>query len=631
MCGIAGLVVPPGDSPDRAVLGRMTDVLAHRGPDDRGVEILGSVGFGHRRLSIIDLSPAGHQPMATTDRAQWITYNGEIYNYIEVREELVRAGHAFRTDSDTEVILAAWRQWGPACLERLNGIFAFAIFEPGTGRLFLARDRLGIKPLYYHFDGRCLAFASEIKAILELPGLARKADLEALGDYLAFRYTLTSQTLFAGILTLQPGCSLDIDVARLFDTGRLPSPCCWWDPAYVTDATRDPRELAEQLAELVQDAVRLQLRSDVPVGCHLSGGLDSSTLTCIAARLQPGPIRTFTGRFRDAGGFDEGPFAQRVVDSVGADPTWIDVRYDDLSEAIVRAVRALDQPVVGPGVLPQMEVSRVCAASVKVVLGGQGSDELFGGYSWYRHGLLMRGIGTLGLGIRGQGGSALEALRLFANQPVMECLSVIRRASPFVADAGWRQARAPGMPHALETTLVRGGLLEPARGRFLAAFNSGEADPLQRMFRFDVKNFLAGLLQVEDRTSMAFSLESRLPLLDHRLVEFAARLPVFLKTPDRAAKPLLREAVRRFVPAEIVDRTDKQGFPTPLCAWLRDPSSTVYRRLLNRKDRRTSEWLDPAVLDRLVDEHLAVAADHSGVLWQAACLEAWARTFDVAS
>jgi asparagine synthase (glutamine-hydrolysing) len=575
MCGIAGLVVPPGDAPDLDVLGRMTDVLAHRGPDDRGIECLGNVGLGHRRLSIIDLSPAGHQPMATADGAQWITYNGEIYNYIELRQELVLDGHDFRSTSDTEVILAAWRRWGPACLERLNGIFAFAIWEPGTGRLFLARDRLGIKPLYYHFDGRRLAFASEIKALLELPGLPRRVDREALGDYLAFRYVLTEQTLFAGIRKLQPGCHLDIDVARLFDAGRLPDPRCWWDPPFVSDDSGDPRDLAVQLADLIQDAVRLQLRSDVPVGCHLSGGLDSSTLTCIASRLYPGTLRTFTGRFSDAGAFDEGPFAKRVVDSVGADATWIDVKVGDLSESIFRAVRALDEPVVGPGMLPQMEVARVCAESVKVVLGGQGGDELFGGYSGYRHGLLKRWIGTLGLGIRGQGGSTLDAMRLFANQTRMERLSVLRHASPFIANSAWRHVRTPGVPRALETTLVRGGLIQPARSRYLASFNAGNADPLQRMFRFDVKNFLVGLLQVEDRTSMAWSLESRVPLLDHRLVEFAARLPVFLKTPGRRAKPLLCEAVRPFVPAEIVDRTDKQGFPTPLAAWLRNPSSTV--------------------------------------------------------
>jgi asparagine synthase (glutamine-hydrolysing) len=630
MCGIAGLLVAPGNTPDTSVLRRMTDALAHRGPDDEGIEILGHMGFGHRRLSIIDLTPAGHQPMASSDGKRWITYNGEVYNYPELREELAHMGHSFRTQSDTEVILEAYEEWGPACLDRLNGIFAFAIWEPCTGCVFLARDRLGVKPLYYHWDGRCFAFASEIKALLAVPGVARRVDREALGDYLAFRYVVTNQTMFSGIHRLMPGHCMEIQADALFQTGRLPKSQCWWDPPFVSDFGPAPADLEERLADLLQDAVRMQMRSDVPVGCHLSGGLDSSTIACLAARQTTGVLQTFTGRFLEAGGFDESAYARYVVERTGADATWIDIRYGDLADSIVTAVHALDEPVVGWGVLPQMEVSRVCARRVKVVLGGQGGDELFGGYSWYRQGLLGRFFGTMGLGTAGQGGGITDVMRLVGVQSWRESLSMLRHASPFIESAGWRQARAPGLPADLVPSMIKGNLMEATKARFLVAFNDGNADPLQRMFRFDIKNFLAGLLKVEDRTSMAFSLESRVPLLDHRLVELAARMPVFWKVPNARDKPLLRRVARRFVPAEIVNRTDKQGFPTPLAAWLRDPGNPVHRRLLHRDSLRSSEWINPDALENVVKQHVSGRRDMSGVLWQVANLEAWLREFDVA-
>lgn len=597
MCGIVGLVNLDGCTVDQELIVNMRDQLSHRGPDGAGVWCDGPVGFAHRRLAVIDLSELASQPMTTTDGSLTITFNGEIYNFIELRGELQRAGYSFRTGSDTEVLLHGYAEWGTDLLQRLNGMFAFAIWDTRRQVVFVARDRLGIKPFYFLATPRRFSFASEIKALLADPACERKADLRSVADYALYQFTLGDKTWFKGVRKLEPGSYLVLTLDGKASVKK------YWDLSFDKQRPRPRADLAEELRHLLQDAVRLQLRSDVPLGCHLSGGLDSSTVATLAAQ-QVDRVKTFTGRFDLGGEFDESRYAKILASAIGAEYHEVTPNVGDFQELLPQIGWHMDEPQMGPGVFPQFMVSALASRHVKVVLGGQGGDELFVGYPRYVD--LVADHFLLHPGARGWETQRLRTMnrRLRRIGPFGAGIWLLLRGLwPFTAR--YRRAMTRNVSLTREFRRLLGGY-DPV-AEFHRLFNQAPTDdPLNRMVYFDLKQYLPGLLHVEDRTSMAFSLESRVPLLDHRLVEWMASIPPWLRCRDYELKPLLRGAMEKQLPREIVERRDKLGFPTP-----------------------TREWFDGPLLD-MADRHRARAAPIGALPpWEAVQISMWADIFKV--
>jgi asparagine synthase (glutamine-hydrolysing) len=544
MCGIAG-IFDTRQRPEAATLDRMLDVLVHRGPDGSGTYFDGGVALGHRRLSIIDISNAGAQPMEYADSRYAITYNGEVYNYVELREELEQLGYAFRSHSDTEVLLAAYASWGEDCLNRFNGMFAFAIWDKIEGSLFCARDRLGVKPFTYTWDGHRFAFASETKALIA-GGCAPGAwNPEAIYEFIARGYTTGGRSFHRGVSVLQPG-----HCATITSAGDLRIRA-WWQPVLQPDHAPTRAEWTERIAELLQDAVCLRLRSDVPVGAHLSGGLDSSAIASAAARHAETALHTFTGAFTDDAFSDERQYSRAVNEASGLIGHEVEIGVDELGGVFDRIVWHMDEPIAGPGVFPQMAVCDLVAEhGIKVVLGGQGGDELFGGYLRHRalhYKMLLRNGSPME---RARAG--MELAKLAASE-----WRRVKRTSTRAGDEQLSQEFLEQVP--LETRLAM-------RQSPLSAASAPE------LMLWDLQNYLPALLHVEDRTSMAASIESRTPILDYRLVELALTIPEQMLFAPGDPKPLLREAVAQWLPKSIVERRDKKGFPTPLQHWAERPA-----------------------------------------------------------
>lgn len=621
MCGITGILHRDSNRPvDHKSLERMTEVVFHRGPDDSGLWIDGPVGFGHQRLSVIDLQ-TGHQPMAVEDGNYWITYNGEIYNYIELRQELEERGRVFSTHSDTEVLLQMYAAHGDAALGKLNGMFAFGIWDVRRRRLFAARDRLGIKPFYYFWDGEVLLFASEIKSLLEHDRVAPEVDFHALQDYLDLQYCLGDKTLFKGIKRLLPGHWLSWEEGRL-QTG------CFWDLDFTPDKGLTEEQFVERLQELMDDAVRLRLRSDVPVGSHLSGGLDSSAIACLAGRHLDGKLHTFTGGFRDGNPYDETRYAQLVADTIGADHHEVFPQADDLAETFADLVYYLDEPIAGAAVFPQYFLSKLASKHVKVVLGGQGGDEIFAGYSRYLIGYLDAGMRQSIYGpSAGEAPVSLEALcanlpYLRGYEPTMERLF----AQDLFGASADRYYRLLVRSHDMEG-ILQGGWEEDGYST-LEAFREEFARPrtdalIDRMSYIDVKNHLQSLLQLEDRTSMAVSLESRLPLLDYRVVEATFAVPGELRFAAGKPKHLLRQAIADLVPRQILERKDKMGFPVPIFEWFNGVLQPFVEDILLGETTRSRGFFDMATVEHCLRSERPFGRTKWGLL----SLELWFRKF----
>ncbi|MCW2928673.1 MAG: hypothetical protein JWM86_2641 [Thermoleophilia bacterium] len=547
MCGIAGIYDRGGDC-DAAGVSRMLDVQAHRGPDGCGTWADPGIVLGHRRLAFLDLSHEGAQPMTYGEDRYVITYNGEVYNFVELRETLTRLGHGFRSTSDTEVLLAAYAEWGPDCLHRLNGMFAFAIWDRRERSLFVARDRLGVKPLAYTWDGRRFGFASEAKA-LHAAGLAPGGmEPDAVYEYLARGYTSAGRSFHADVHVLEPGHAMLLTDDAPLRTWE------WWTPERSEDAAfGSAAEWAVAVGELLDDAVRIRLRADVPVGAHLSGGLDSSAIVAAAARHHTGdqPLHTFTGAFTDDAASDERRWARAVAAHTGVQMHEVEIGVDGLADQFARILWHMDEPIAGPGVFPQLMVCDLVAQHrVKAVLGGQGGDELFGGY--LRHRALHYKQRARSGGMAGRAGAAFELARLARRE-----WRRVRRTSTRVQDEQLAPAFLSRVDASVREDVRRGAL--------------GFANVRELMWH-DLRTYLPGLLHVEDRTSMAASIESRTPLLDYRLVELALRIPEELLFRRNDPKPLLRQAVAPWLPADVVGRRDKKGFPTPLHWWQERPA-----------------------------------------------------------
>jgi asparagine synthase (glutamine-hydrolysing) len=624
MCGIGGCVDVQSRKLARPAVSVavMNELLAHRGPDGEGTWIhpREHVAFAHRRLTVIDLA-TGDQPMA--DRGgNWITYNGEIYNYLELRREL--GEDRFRTHSDTEVILQGYRTWGIDVLTRLRGMFAFGLWDEDEDLLLLARDPFGIKPMYWTVVGGALYFASEIKALLPfLPSV--ETNLEAFKDYLTFQFCLGGKTLFEGVNELLPGHFLRVRNGSI-ETRR------YWEVYYSADFEHTASHFEERIRSLVAESVDLHLRADVPVGAYVSGGFDSSLVATLAARTHPHELVGFTGKFSQDAAYDESRFARDVAAHSGFELHEIDIRADDLVRNLERVIYHLDHPVAGPGSFPQYMVSQRAAQHRKVLLGGQGGDEVFGGYTRYL-------IAYFEQCIRGAiDGTMHDGNFIVTYESIIPNLTALKSYKPLLKEF-WRDGlfddldvryfrlinRIPDLGDEVERSLLPEYSPYESFRTIFHGGNVAKESYFDSMTHFDFKTLLPALLHVEDRVSMAHGLESRVPLLDIRLVELAATIPADVKFKDGTMKHVLREAFNRDLPSSVASRQDKMGFPVPLQEWVTEPGPVreFVLDVLSSDAARGRALID----NRKVLAGLESEPRYGRRLWGFLSLELWQRQF----
>ena len=619
MCGIVAWFDPDGSRPDRAWLEAAAESLSHRGPDDVGFHVEDGVGLAFRRLSIVDVA-TGAQPLSNEDGTIWIVYNGEIYNHADLRRQLESKGHRYRTHSDTETIVHAYEEWGAECVTRLRGMFAFAIFDRGRRCLFVARDRAGIKPLYFARAGKAFVSASEIKALFAFPGVERRVHLPGVVEHLTLRYAASPATLFEGIHKLKPAHSLEIG-------SRAIEPRRYWNVAYEPKRDLPDHAALAELEARLTESVRLRLMSEVPLGALLSGGVDSSVVVALMGRLMARPVQTFSVGFDEPGRYNELPFARQVARHLGTDHHEILVGAGDLLREIPRLVWHQDEPVSEPAAIPTFLVSQLARETVTVVLTGEGGDELFAGYPKYAVDPLARRLAALPAGLR-------ELLLRYGVDRLpfrFRKLQVVARSARFRDEAdrlaSWFAGFAGGERAQLLTSELRAhdGLGAAAFRSALAESNA--ARPLDRMLDADLKLWLPDdLLMKMDKMSMAASIEARVPLLDHPLIEWAATLPDRFKVQGLEGKVLLKRLARRLLPREVVDRP-KVGFTVPLSPWFRGPLRALLADTLLSPTCLGRGYYDEAVLRRTVAEHLEGRRDRSRELWTLLTLELWHRAY----
>lgn len=621
MCGIAGIFNADGKSVAIGTLRKMTEVIKHRGPDGEGYWTHGFVGLGHRRLAIIDLSPLGHQPMQNADGSVVIAYNGEVYNFNELRIELESKGYGFHSKSDTEVVLRAYEAWGEACVSRFNGMFAFAIWDGRRNRMFLARDRYGVKPLYYWFRDGTLLFGSEIKAILEHPDVEARVSLPALSEYFSFQNIFTDLTLFDGIRLLPAGCWLSMDLG----SKSPPRQERYWDFHFADDESLDEKTCEEEIHRLFEQAVNRQMISDVEVGSYLSGGIDSGSITCLAARNFKN-IKTFTCGFDLSSasglelGFDERQSAEALSNIYKTEHYEVVLKAGDMERVMPKLIWHLEDLRVGQ-CYPNFYVARLASKFVKVSLSGAGGDELFAGYPWryYR-----------------------AAVNAHWDEYTDKYYAYWQRLIPDDIKAGFfrmelREAMASHSSREVFRSIIQregDGIARPE-------------EYINRSLYFEIKTFLHGLLEVEDKLSMAHGLETRVPFLDNDLVDFACRVPVRYKLrnlgnivrPDENdpnkerfvqrnndGKIILRQVLSRYVPRKYVDAV-KQGFSAPDASWFKGESIDYIRDLLDANSARIYAYIDPDAARKMLNEHFAGQQNHRLLIWSMLCFEWWLRTF----
>ncbi len=623
MCGIAAILDFELDSVPNlhSMLRAMNRLQKHRGPDGDGLWVhpMQFVGFSHCRLSIIDIE-GGSQPMRD-EHGNWISYNGEIYNYKELREELGK--ELFRTNSDTEVILHAYAKWGKDCVNHLRGMFAFALWDDDRQRLFCARDRFGIKPLYYLKGDKHFFCSSEAKSLLPfVPDI--ETDLDGFADYLAFQFCLAGKTLFKGISELPPAHYLVVERGQL-------SIERYWDVSYLIDYDHTERYFINRLEHLLHDAVDLHLRADVPLGAYISGGVDSSVVASLASQKVGPGFRGFTGRFGIGPLYDESAYARELARSKGFHLSEIEICAADFAENIHKVIFHLDYPVAGPGAFPQYMVSGLARREVKAVLGGQGGDEIFGGYTRYLLAYFEQCIKAAINGTMKSGNFIVTYESIIPN------LISLRNYQPLMQHF-WRDGlfedldrryfrlidRAPGLGEEVNWKAVQRTYspFDTFKSIFVS-HNVGKESYFDRMTHFDFKTLLPALLHVEDRVSMAHGLESRVPFLDHPLIEFAATVPSNVKFKNGSLKYLLKRTMNETVPQSILSRQDKMGFPVPLKEWFGGELSDFLKDLLGSQRARSRDLINnQVVLDKLDRQ-----PQFGRKVWGFLCLELWQKEF----
>lgn len=626
MCGISGMVYADATRPvDREVMRRITGVLSHRGPDSEGFFFGPGVGLGHRRLSIIDLS-TGDQPIFNEDRSKVVVFNGEIYNFQELRADLAQRGHRFATASDTEVLVHGWEEYGDGFVTRLRGMFAVALWDLRRRRLLLARDRVGKKPLYYAHDGERLVFGSELKAVISDPSVKRALSMESLDEYLSFGAVPAPRTIYQGVHQVSPGHYL------IWEDGRVRA-VEYWDLAYPDLPSRTEEDYLREFDTIFSEAVRLRLISDVPLGAFLSGGVDSTAVVAAMASIMDRPVATTTVTFGERA-FNEAPHARTVAKFLGTDHEEVVVR-PSAAQILPTLVWHLDEPFADSSAIPTYYVAQAARRRVTVALSGDGGDEAFAGYQW-RYGInlleaRLRGWlpRTLRRGILG---------RLSEKWPKADRLPRPLRWKFMMRNLALDPEEAYFNDMSLFTPADKQRLLTESFRKSLHGHDSFSAfkshfdrvrglDHLSRILYVDLKTWLPNDILVKmDRMAMANSLEVRSPLLDHRVIEFAAGLPSRMKYHGRTSKYLLKRYAERRVPASVIHRP-KMGFSIPLAAWLRGELRPMAEDLLLSERSLSRAYFDPIAVRRMWTNHQEGRRNHAHHLWALMVLELWHRLF----
>jgi asparagine synthase (glutamine-hydrolysing) len=623
MCGFVGIIDKNKRKIDIGTLKDMADTIHYRGPDEEGYFIENNLGLYHKRLSIIDLS-TGKQPM--TSGPYTIVFNGEIYNYLELREALVSKGHQFSSKSDTEVILKMYEEHGIKAIEQLNGMFSFLLYDKNRNQLIVARDHFGIKPLYYFKDKDQILFGSEIKALLKHPAVRSEVNLDSLKEYLTFQFILANSTLFNNIYKIPPGHYLVIDLFNYQE--QLVK---YWQPNFSIDNFHTEEYFILELRRLIEDTIRIQLRSDVPLGTYLSGGLDSSLVTMLSAKNLMNPIETFTGAFKEGKEFDETAYANLVTSAVNGKSHIIYPTAEDFVNLLPKLIYHLDEPVAGPGAFPQYMVSKLAAENVKVVLGGQGGDEIFGGYTRYVVAYLEQAIKGAIYENTEEGEHIVSLNSILPNLPSlknyipmmkkfwnMEAFEPMDRRYFYLID------RMNGSSDIYTKEFFAEYNKEQTFNRFRQLFNDPNTlSYFNKMTHFDMFGSLPALLQVEDRMSMAASIESRVPLLDKRIVELIASMPPKMKFKGAEMKYILKRTIKDILPEPILNRKDKMGFPVPLQLWAKNQAKNfLYDTLLSEKSKSRGIF-NPEKIEQMIMQEQTYGRQ----LWGVLCLELWFTTF----
>jgi len=600
--------------------------IVHRGPDDEGVFVNENVGLAVRRLSIIDLQ-GGHQPMANEDQNLWIVYNGEIYNHERLRDVLESRGHRYRTRSDTETILHLYEEYGADCVQHLQGMFAFAIWNKSDRRLFTARDRLGIKPLYYWYDGGTFLFASEIKAILAYPGVRTEFNKSVLAEYLAFGYIAGPATLFAGIQKLLPGHTLEVS-----ETGQIQIQQ-YWDLPFEQGASEHSRDYyVKRYRELLEESVAAHLMSEVPLGVLLSGGLDSSVVAALATRARGAPPKTFSvGYAEDA--FSELPYARQVAAHIGSEHHEVRMSRGEFFDALPELIWHEDEPIVWPSSVPLHFVARLARQHVTVVLTGEGADETLAGYT--RYAFTLKNFRADGFYRASTPAVLRKWVRAGINRSHLPVNLLRKLEHTFLARDGgaWSSFYFDNFYSAFtaneQKELLVDEVVDLAGDAYAGSmnyWNKSNGNMLQRLLYTDIKTYLGELLMKQDQMSMAASIESRVPFLDHPLVEFTSTIPARYSIKGLSGKAILKSAAEDLLPKSVIYRT-KMGFPTPWAHWMAGEAlDNVERTLLNSRSLDRLLFKTEAI-QHLFTEHRARRRDHGNRIWRLLNLEIWQRIF----
>ncbi len=625
MCGICGKLYFDGRDSERAGIEAMTDVMEHRGPDDRGVYIDGPLGLGHRRLSIIDLSSLGRQPMMNEDGNVAVVFNGEIYNYLDIRKDLRDAGHVFRSQSDTEVIVHAYEEYGTDFASRLNGMFAIAVWDRRKTELVVVRDRLGIKPVYYYMDGGFIAFASEIKSILEDPGVPREVDLQALSNFLTLHYVPGPRTMFRGIMKLQPGHMMTVSrgVARIRRYWEVRK-----DESVVNRMRKaGEQEVAEHVFSALRESVRKRMQSDVPVGALLSGGLDSSAILGLMTELSGRPVHSFTVGYSEAGddSVSEFRYSRKAASHFNSSYHETVVTAERFLDCLPRAIWHQDEPIGEPASIPLYFVSRLAKENgVTVLLTGEGSDELFAGYNRHwgevlsRYYMLMPGVLRDGV--------LNPLIRMLPRSPLLKkghrSMSIRDFRERYMS---WHTV----FPDDLKREILR---YDDSKSAFKDVFErlmpaTEGLDDIDRILLLDLSVWLPDdLLMKKDKMGMAASVEARVPFLDYTFVELAFNIPAGLKVRRLVTKYILKRSMERLLPDEITYRK-KEGFPTPISRWLRSELKDFTMDTLCSTGALGHGLFDKKVVKRLVEAHMSGREDHNRMIFPLLNFEVWHRLF----
>jgi asparagine synthase (glutamine-hydrolysing) len=622
MCGISGIIYKGESIPETAIstMESMLQSIAHRGPDDRGIYVDKNCIFGHVRLSIIDIEN-GKQPFISNDGNFILIFNGEIYNYLELKQILIRKGYKFRTNSDTEVLINMYIEYKEKMLDYINGMFAFAIYDKTTRKTFLSRDHFGIKPLYFIETEGYFAFASEIKALFKIPGLKPSVDDEMIHEYITFQFTLTNDTMYKRIKKIEPAHYISVEKAKITEYKR------YWDLNYTIDETKTEEEFADELLILLNNSISLQMRSDVEIGVYLSGGVDSSSIAILASKHTHEPLNCFTGAFKDSPDYDESHYAQIVSDKIGGRhsityPTW-----KDFVSNFENLMWLMDEPSAGPGLFSQFMVSKLAKDHVKVVLGGQGADELFGGYMRYNIAYLEQCIKGA-IFETGEEGKHIVTL-----DSMISNLSNLKNYAPLLKQQfnnGMFEPmdqryfnlinRAPNAEKYYNQDFLNSYNEKTLFDKFSSVFNDPKTPSLfNKMTNFDLRTFLPALLHVEDRVSMGNSIESRVPFLDKNIAELVASIPPTMKFSGGKNKNIFLKSIKNVLPKEILNRKDKMGFPTPINEWLSNPAREYAMDILNSQQARQRGYLNTKYIDKNLNQGFKFSRD----LWGALCLETW--------